>query len=204
LRSMKPLTKRQKELLDFVDHFQGKKGYSPSFREIMAHFGYRSPATVFSHMAALKKKGVLEQVAPRRGLQVKRANQSHAESLEIPFVGMIQDRFPVELYTENKSFMVPKAMVRYPELTYLLQVHGDSLESEGMMNGDLLVIEARNHADVGELVIAKTGVETHVKYFYLEGSSIRLEDRRAFTTLLYSANEVTIQGVVIGLLRLYL
>lgn len=205
---MKTLTKRQKEILDFIREWIEKKGYSPTFREIMRHFNFSSVGTVVTHMKALSEKGyILSDPRKRRSLIPLSTEQDNKGSteIELPFVGMVQASFPIEMYPDTKTMRVPSLFVRYPDITYVLQVQGNSLENELMRDGDLLVVEARQEAESGELVIGSSVYnETIIRRYYPEGEFARLEGPlENDAPILLKHDEFRLHGVISGLLRSY-
>lgn len=205
---MKTLTKRQKEILDFVRDWISRKGYSPTYREIMQHFNFSSVGTVVTHMKALTEKGFMQSESrKRRSLIPTTAEKENTGSVEIelPFVGMVQASFPIEMYPDTKTMRVPSLFARYPDITYVLQVQGDSLINELMRDGDLLIVEARQEAEAGELVIGSSVYnETLIKRYYPEGEFARLEGPgEDDAPLLLRHDEFRLHGVISGLLRSY-
>lgn len=205
---MRTLSKRQKEILDFIRDWIDKKGYSPTFREIMNHFEFTSVGTVVAHMKALTEKGFVQsQPKKRRSIVLieQKKEQEGTTEIELPFVGMIQSSFPIEMYPDTKVMKVPSAFVRYPDITYVLQVQGESLESEQMRDGDLLIVEARQEVDAGELVIATSIYnETLIRRYFPEGEFARLEGPLLEDSpLLFRHDEIQLHGVISGLLRSY-
>lgn len=204
---VKTLTKRQKEILDFIRDWIAKKGYSPSFREVMHHFNYASLGTVVSHLKALIQKGYLHSEAKRRRSLVPAEKENSPlptkQEIELPFVGMVQASFPIEMYPETKTFLVPSPFVRFPEITYVLQVQGESLLPEHMQEGDLLIVEARREIEASELIIASSlKQETLICRYFPEGDFIRLQG--AVTPPLFLRyDELTIHGAIVGLIRSY-
>lgn len=205
---MKTLTKRQKEILDFIRDWIDKKGYSPTFREIMHAFNYTSLGTIVSHLKALSQKGYLQsEEKKRRSLQPVDLPIPHTgkPEIELPFVGMIQASFPIEMYPDTKTFAVPATFVRFPEITYVLQVQGDSLLNEQMQDGDLLLVEARQEVATSELVIASSlNNETLIRRYFPEGEFTRLQGPTPLDPpLLFRHDELRLHGVIAGLLRSY-
>lgn len=205
---MKTLTKRQKEILDFIEEWISKKGYSPTFREIMRHFDFSSVGTVVSHMNALTEKGFIQSEPKRRRSLVplhRNEETKGTTEIELPFVGMVQASFPIEMYPDTKAVRVPSAFVRFPDITYVLQVQGESLEPELMRDGDLLIVEARQEAEAGELVIATSAYnETIIRRYFPEGEFARLEGPSQHDApLLLRHDEITLHGVISGLIRSY-
>lgn len=205
---MKTLTKRQKEILEFIQAWIDKKGYSPTFREVMRHFEFSSVGTVVTHLKALTTKGYLQSEERKRRSLVPtplEVPSKGGEEVELPFVGMVQARFPIEMYPDTKTFRVPSSFVRFPDITYILQVQGESLEDELMKDGDLLIVEARQEAEASELVIASSIYnETLIRRYFPEGEFARLEGPSSeHTPLLLRHDELRLHGVISGLLRTY-
>lgn len=206
---MKTLTKRQKEILDFIRDSIGSKGYAPTYREIQSHFDFSSVGSVVGHVKALSEKGFLENDPKKRRSFVPTEQEPRALTLstevELPFVGMVQAGFPIEMYPDTKTMKVPSPFVRDAESTYIIQVQGNSLESEAMKDGDLLIVEARQEADEGELIIGTSHYnETWVARYYPEGDHIRLEGtNHDAPPTLFREGEFSLLGAVTGLLRSY-
>ncbi len=191
--------------MTFLESWIDKKGYSPTFREIMKEFNFTSLGSVVNHMNALKEKGYIQaEKAKKRSILLNHSTKSSPKSQEVslPFVGMVQANFPIEMYSETKTLKVPSTFVRYPDITYVLQVQGHSLQKEHMIDGDLLIVEARQEAENGEWIIAQAGRRTLIKKYYPEGEYARLENfTDSSTPELYREGEFLIQGVIVGLIR---
>lgn len=202
---MIPLTKSQRKVFDFVNSFIEKKGYSPTFRDIQSHFGFASLGSVHTYIKMLKKKGFLVD-QKRTSIALNDSTLSPNPHLTIPFIGTLSAGFPIETFSQTQSIIVPLDLVPHPDETYALRVKGDTLLDEHILDGDLLLIEARNVAQEGELVVARLNQNnTIVKRFYPEGSYIRLEgseDRHE--PIILNPDELQIQGVIVHLIRNYL
>ncbi len=205
---MKGLSKKQKEVLVFIQEFIKFNGYSPSYREIQAHFGYSSLGTVYSIIKVLKQKNALEALeGSSRSLTVPVTVPEVRVTGEvtIPFIGYIAAGFPIETFPQMQSVSLPGTLVPTPEHTYVLRAIGDTLNEELIADGDLLIIEARQDAHSGEVVIGLIKRhDTFIKRYFPEGDYIRLEGRNTHSqSLLLEKEEVSIQGVLIGVLRQY-
>lgn len=201
-----PLTKRQKEILDYIDGFIADQGYAPSFEEIAAHFGYASLATVHEHLSNLERKGYIrksynesrsiELVAPGHG----------APTLELPLMGAVAAGLPIEAIPDTETVAVPPDMVRRQKENYVLRVEGNSMIEEQIRDGDYIVVQAQQNAEDGEMVVALVGGESAtVKKLYREpGGRIRLQPANpTMEPILVDARDVRIQGVVVGVIRKY-
>ncbi len=205
------LTKKQRQILDYVESFVETNGYSPSYEEIAEHFGYNSLATVHEHLTNLEQKGFLRKNYNKsRSLEVVRADL-HAPALELPLLGQVAAGLPIEaVEVGQETVTVPHDMVRRGE-NYVLKVRGDSMIDEQIRDGDFIIVNSRNTADNGEMVVAlvmdgvTVGGSATVKKFYREGGGrIRLQPANAAMDPLYFRDdEVAIQGIVVGVIRKY-
>lgn len=197
------LTKRQKELLDFLDGYIRRNGFAPTLDETGRHFGLTSLATVHKHLSNLEGKGFIRRRSGMsRALEVVPRRQS-VEAIELPLLGIAAAGRPIEAVLDEK-ISVPESLVRRPE-SYVLKVAGDSMRDDGILDGDLVIVESRQVADNGETVVAVLNSEATIKRFYRErGGRIRLQpanDRMA--PILCGEQDLEIRGVVVALLRRY-
>jgi repressor LexA len=205
------LTKKQRQILDYVESFVETNGYSPSYEEIADHFGYNSLATVHEHLTNLEQKGFLRKNYNKsRSLEVVRADL-HAPALELPLLGQVAAGLPIEaLEVGQETVTVPHDMVRRGE-NYVLKVRGDSMIDEQIRDGDFIIVNSRNTADNGEMVVAlvmdgiTVGGSATVKKFYREaGGRVRLQPANEMMQPMYfPADSVQIQGIVVGVIRKY-
>ncbi len=202
------LTKRQREIADYIKDFIEKQRYSPSYREIMKHFGLNSTSSIHKHIVALQKKGYInfEKNAPRSLHYHAEDNvQRSEETIELPFMGQIAEGQAIETFAIFKSFSVSKALVRNPSNSYILKVRDDSFNEELLMEGDLLIIEARTEASPGDVIIASVNDhESFIKRYYPEGQYIKLEcNSKIQHPIIISSESLHIQGCLVALLRTY-
>lgn len=199
-----PLTKKQRQILDYVDRFVDANGYSPSFEEIADSFGYSSLATVHEHLTNLEQKGFLRKNYNRsRSLEVVRAGSGLA--VELPLLGSVAAGLPIEAIEEQETIAVPHDMMRAGN-NYVLRVKGNSMVDEQIRDGDYIIVNSRQTAENGDMVVALVGGDSAtVKKFYREpGNRIRLQPANpTMQPLVYDASEITIQGIVIGVIRKY-
>lgn len=202
---MKGLTLKQLKVLNFIEQFIKKNHYSPSYREIKNHFSFSSLGSVYKYVQTLKRKGALvteKQCSRALSLTNSVPHQSRTD-LELPFVGHLTVGYPIELFTKAQSLAVPAFLVQNPDKTYILKVQGNALNGEAMQDGDLLLVEARQEALAGELIIALINQrEAIVKYYHPEGQYIRLDDSQ-HQSLIVRHDHILIQGIVVGLIRAY-
>lgn len=198
------LTKRQREIYDYIRSFLETNGYAPSLEEIGAHFGLTSVATVHEHLSNLEAKGALRRDAHRsRALEL--THPRAATAVELPLLGRVAAGRPIQALADDETLAVPEHLLGRGE-TFVLQVTGDSMIDEHIQDGDFLVVERRETARPGERVIALIdGESATLKTFHPENDgTVRLEPANpAHETQRYAAERVRIQGVAIGVLRKY-
>ena len=197
-----PLTERQKAILDFFADFQRQQGYPPTHREIRDQFGYTSYGTVHKHLRLLREKGYLAgEQHQKRGLRLAPGEETVAH--EIPFLGRIAAGQPIEALSGSERLAVPPQLLHGPVGDhYVLRVVGDSMIEEGIHDGDLVVVRRRDHAVPGEMVVALIGDDATLKRIYPEGPTVRLQPANAtMQPILVPADNVRVQGVVVGLMR---
>lgn len=197
-----PLTERQKAILDFFAEFQRRHGYPPTHREIRDRFGYTSYGTVHKHLRLLREKGYLAgEQHQKRGLRLAPSGETVAP--EIPFLGRIAAGRPIEAIAGQDRLAVPPSLLHGPiDDHYVLRVVGDSMIEEGIHDGDLVVVRRRDQATPGEMVVALIGEDATLKRIYPEGSTVRLQPANAaMQPIFVPANDVRVQGVVVGLMR---
>jgi repressor LexA len=198
------LTKRQKQILDYVESFIEVNGYSPSFEEIASSFGYSSLATVHEHLSNLERKGYLRKNYNKsRSLELVTAEGILAE--ELPLLGLVAAGLPIEAVEQNETLGVPHDMLRAGS-NYVLRVKGDSMIEEQIRDGDYIVVNARETAENGEMVVALVGGDSAtVKKYYREGGGrIRLQPANSTMQPMYfDESDVRIQGTVIAVIRKY-
>src|SRR6201987_2985435 len=205
------LTKRQKEVLDFLVNFVNKHGYSPSFEEIARSLRLSSLATVPKHIHTLERKGFIRRgYTQSRSIEVTQLPKSVGEqvmerhSVELPLAGRIAAGRPLEAVESRETFSLSE--FTRADGSFVLQVKGDSIIEDHILNGDYVVIEPTVVANPGEVVVALVGGdEATLKRFYREqGGKIRLQPANSdMAPIIVPANEVKIQGRVVGVLRKY-
>jgi repressor LexA len=199
------LTRRQKEMLDFLNGYIEQNGYAPTIEETADHFGLRSLATVHKHLTNLQKKGLVKRDWNRsRALELVPTTVK-VQAVELPLLGRVAAGSPIEAVTASETIFVPEDMVGREE-TYVLQVKGDSMIEEQIRDGDYVIVENRRFARDGEMVIALLDGEsvTLKKLFREGGGRVRLQPANAALQPIYvDQDRLRVQGVVIGVLRKY-
>lgn len=201
-----PLTKRQKQILDYIEGYIGEWGYAPNFEEIAHAFGYASLATVHEHLSNLERKGYIRK-AYNQSRSIEMVNRdAGGRTFELPLLGAVAAGLPIEAVEDTETLAVPPDMLRSGAESYVLRVEGDSMIDEQIRDGDYIVVSARQVAHQGETVVALVGGDSAtVKKFYRErGSRIRLQPANdAMEPIIVDEADVQIQGVVVGVIRKY-
>ena len=203
------ITKRQREVYDFISQFVAGKGYSPSFEEIGEALGLSSLATVHKHISNLETKGLLKRdynrsrsidVVPIRG---KAKIPLSDTRFELPLVGRIAAGRPVEQVEQPETISLTD--FTKAKDVYVLQVTGESMQDEHIVDGDYVLVEKTQTARNGEIVVALVnGSDTTLKRFFKEGDMIRLQpSNAAMEPIMVPAANVQVQGRVVGVLRKY-
>jgi len=198
------LTRRQREIYDFVTGFVEEKGYSPSLEEIGAAFGLSSVATVHKHVHHLVEKGLLRK-GWNRSRSLEPVHQEGRPAVALRLAGVVAAGAPIEAIEDQESISVPAELVPGRGESFVLRVRGDSMIEEQIRDGDYVVVESRPEARDGETVVALLrGEEATLKKLYRKGSRVRLVPANAsLTPIEVPARDVQIRGVVCGLLRRY-
>ena len=134
------LTKRQKQIIDFIQKFTEDNGYAPSYREIGQHFGLSSTATVCEHIQTLQEKGYLK-TDPNEARSIEIIDNARAEAIFLSLAGLITAGEPIEAVEQNEKIAIPADLVKDEAKSYVLKVKGDSMIDEGIFDGDFVVIE---------------------------------------------------------------
>ncbi len=198
------LYKRQRQIVDYIAQYTQKHGYSPTLKEIADCLGVSSLATVHEHINALVKKRVVKKYEGAvRGIElIDRKIGSALEGIELPIMGFIAAGKPIEPMTDpDATLTVSPSMVSGKKRSFVLQVKGDSMIEDGILDGDFVVIAEQDEARDGDIVVAllENGLAT-LKRFYREATRVRLEPANATMRPIYATN-VKVQGRVVGVIR---
>ncbi len=201
-----PLTKRQREILTFLSGYSEANGYAPSFEEIASQFNYNSLATVHEHLSNLERKGYIKRsYNESRAIEIL-PSDTISRAVELPLLGAVAAGVPIQELTANETVTVPEGFVRRGGNHYCLRVRGNSMIDEHIRDGDFVVVNERQRADNGEMVIAMLGGNSAtVKKFYREKDGrIRLQPANETMSPMYiHEDDISIQGIVVGVLRRY-
>lgn len=199
-----PLTKRQLQILEFFKSYTREHGLSPTLEEIAQQFGVNK-VTIFGHVSELERKGVLIRSAPKksRARQVAGSDESSAHrGPSVPILGRIAAGRPIEAVEDPEVFELSDLVPRDREV-YALRVRGQSMIDDGIHDGDIVLIEARQHARDGEMVVAiLPEEEATLKRIYREHDGIRLQPANASMEPI-RVPTCEVRGVVVGVVRRY-
>lgn len=212
------LTKRQKQVLDFLAEFIAENHYSPSFEEIAQSMNLSSVATVHKHLQVLQEKGYLNrsfnrsralEITPKYYEEIRTNRQKLSsfhrgvEELATPLVGAIAAGQPLETYEDQETLSF--APFVGADNVFALQVHGQSMVEDHILDGDYVLIEKTQRAQNGEIVVALVqGAETTLKRFFLEGTMVRLQPANMeMDPIIVPASDVEVQGRLLAVHRRY-
>ena len=203
---MAELTKKQQQILDFIQKTQQSTGFTPSYRDIAAHFGFRSMSTAVEHVGLIQKKGFLEKNAHKaRSLRVVSPFQSlRRRMVDIPVFGSIPAGLPEDRRQEAKgciSIDVGSLGFKPTPRTFALEVRGDSMIGNHIIEGDVVVLEHGKTPRAGDVVAALIDNESTLKTFLLEKGAPFLRAENPRYPKLIPATELVIQGVMVALIR---
>ena len=198
------LTKRQKELFDFLDGYLAEHGYAPTLEEIGARFNLSSLATVHKHLTNLEQKGLIRRTWNHsRAIELVPHGKA-SSAVALPLLGRVAAGRPIEALETADSIAVPEEFVRRQN-TFVLRVVGSSMVGDGILDGDYIVVEERPTAENGETVVATINGEATVKRFYRERvGKIRLQPANdTMQPIVARERDVDVRGVVVAVLRKY-
>lgn len=199
---MEPLTRRQKEILDYIQSFIEENGYAPSYREIAYYFELSSTGTVAEYINILQDKGYLtKEDMDARSIQLTPTFASGIDLCLVPLEGVIDAGKPIEAIRTSETIDIPKDMMG--KKTFALRVRGESMIEDGILEGDYVIIEQTSSARNGDIVVALVDNEkATLKRFYNESGYIRLQPANSnMRPMKFSKKRVTIQGKVKGVIR---
>ena len=198
------LTKRQKQILNFIEESIRKNGYAPSLDEISRHFELHSISTIHKHLVNLEDKGLIKRHWNRARAIELVPTQDKPEARDVPLAGLIAAGEPIEAVRGNELVAVPEDMIGRRDV-YVLKVRGESMVDEQVRDGDYVIVENRTDPRNGEMVVALlNGENATLKKFYREKSQIRLQPAHpTMKPIFVQDDELAIQGVVVGIMRKY-
>jgi repressor LexA len=204
LEELMPLTRRQKEILNYLKEFLAGEGYSPTLEEIANHFGLASLNGVYKHLRVLEERGFIRRLSNRaRSIQIVETEKEF-QSPALPLLGYVAAGNPIEAVVHSDEVSVPE-MFLTRGTNYVLRVEGDSMIDQHIQDGDLIIVEQREDAQNGETIVALLdGEQATLKKYYREGKQIRLQpENETMSPIFVDESRLKIQGVVVGLMRSY-
>jgi len=203
---LKELTKRQKDILDYIKNYMISHGYPPTIREIGSDLGVSSPATIHAHLSNLEEKGYIrKQDSKNRAIELLVENEFIIKdelTVSVPLLGKITAGNPIEAIEHpDEYFNLPSYLIPKNKEVFTLNVNGSSMINAGILDQDIIIVEKRNTARNGEIVVAMTDDnEVTLKTFYKEDGHFRLQPENDTMEPIILEN-VTILGKAIGLYR---
>ncbi len=201
---MQGLTKRQREIVDFIEGYLAEKKHSPSYRDIQHHFGFASLGSVYNHVQSLKKKGVLPENTTRsRSLALVAENKEG--SVEVPVIGILRGGMPIETYPHMEAVSIAEHLVPTSQPCYLLRVAGRELQEESIQEGDLLLVHSTSNFEDKAMVLVQVSAQTtFVKRAVRDPPYIRLESGNPqVRTMILREDHVEVLGIILALIRTY-
>jgi len=208
-------TKRQGEVLNYIQSFLDENKYAPSVRDIAKHFSLASAGGIHKHLKNLELKGLIS-IGKNISRSIRILDWGHSNDqsdnrpefekiVNLPLKGTVAAGAPIEYHLENETISFPASMVKKPESTYVLKVSGESMIEEFICDGDYVIVENRNHAHAGEVVIAMINYEeATLKKYFPEKDRIRLQPaNHNMEPIFVEPEKLSIHGVVVGVLRSY-
>jgi repressor LexA len=196
------LTKKQKDVLDYITDFVREKGFSPTQKEIQEFFGFKSLGSVQDYIKYLTNGGYLNNDSHSvRGLTPSHMSSQGTE--EIPLLGNIAAGVPIEAIENTDTIAVPMTMLS-KGAHYALKVKGESMIEDGILSGDIAVIRHQAQADNGQIVVAVVDNETTLKRYFKKAKQVELHPANStMKPIIIKDRECEIRGVMVGLLRVY-
>lgn len=196
------LTERQRDILGFIRKHQQEHGVAPTHKEICEAFGFSSYGTVYKHLSLLEKKGLIRRDwNQKRGVELVEEPREELKVRELPLFGNIAAGLPLEVDQADEMIAVPDTLTSRGR-NFVLKVRGDSMIDDGILDGDYVIVEQVDRAANGQVVVAMVAGEVTLKRFYKEGERVRLQPANETMAPIFAhTRDVTIQGVVIGLMR---
>ncbi len=196
------LTPRQKEILDFIRKYIKDHGVAPTLSEIKQEFKFSSNSAAHQHVAVLQRKGFLKKL-PFQTRSISLFQETE-EMKEIPLVGRIALGEPIESFNSQETINVPDMLVSKNGQYYALEAKGNSMNEDGILNGDFIIVKQTSHAENGDIVVALTSQGATLKRFFNLGNKIELRPKSLdseFMSKFYSYGEIEVQGIFSGLIR---
>ncbi|SRR5260221_6590943 len=202
------LYKKEREILEYLVQFQNQNGFSPTLGEIAKATGHRSNSTVHSLIRSLVEKGYVQKVDGNSRVlkvidqKIVATMSGNKQSIELPLMGFIAAGKPLEPHSDpNATFQISASMISGEKTAYVLQVKGESMIEDGILDGDYVIIEKEKEVRNGDIVVALVDDNlATLKKFYKEDGRVVLRPANSTMQPIYP-NQITIQGKCVGLMR---
>jgi repressor LexA len=197
------LTKRQKEIFDFIGKYAAKTGYPPTVREIGKAVGLHSSSTVHAHLANLEKLGLVKRDPSKpRAIELlfDKAKRTISPGHGLPLVGQVAAGTPILAEENIEEYLEIPDVIGGEDGDYILQIRGESMKDAGIIEGDYVIVRPSDDADNGEIVVALIGEEATVKRIYREKKHIRLQPENEEMEPILTT-EARVLGKVVGVFR---
>jgi repressor LexA len=197
------LTDKQKDVLGFISVYINEWGKSPSFDEICNRFGFSSYNTVTTYLKLLEKKGYIRLPEKNMKRSIEVISPVETKRLELPLLGKVAGGKPIEAIENYDVIEVPPSMLGNGD-HFVLEVKGFSMQEEGILDGDFVIVRKQSWAEIGETVVALIGNEATVKKYYKTGKHVELRPAHEGMESIYvEKGDLRIEGKVVGVLRYY-
>lgn len=220
LEEIHPLTPKEKSVLEFIENYISKNGYSPSFLEIKDHFGFASNNSVQNYVKQLEAKNYIYNPGGNQKRAIRVTNSAHAlpdnlreirtrltPNVTVPLLGNVAAGAPIEHLKHDEYIDIPVSLLKKPDMTYALQVQGNSMIEDGIHDGDTILVQRQTHASDGEIVVAVVDHEATVKRIFQNSMKKDMVELRPansdMESFWYPPEQVDIRGIVVGLIRKY-
>ena len=198
------LTERQKVFLEYVSRYMNDWGRSPSFKDICSHFGFTSYNTVTTYLKTLERKGYIRlpnKKNQKRAIEV--ISPVETRRLEFPLLGKVAAGKPIEAVEKVDAIEVPPSMIGQGD-HFVLQVKGNSMKEDGILDGDFIVVRKQPTAENGETVVALINNEATVKKYYKQENYVELRPAHTgMESIIVKEGDLRIEGRVVGVIRHY-
>ncbi|RYZ70196.1 MAG: transcriptional repressor LexA [Proteobacteria bacterium] len=201
------MTPKQKQVLEFIEQYRERQGYFPTRREIALGLGLSSVSTVQQHIEALEKKGCLQRPKDREARSVEILVPETQARGEIPVLGRVAAGFPIETFTQDRRIAIPGWMTpKSLKNLYALEVQGNSMRDEAILDGDVILVDRRSQARNGEIVVALLNGQATLKTLFKSEHALELHPANPEFPVIQVGSEdrFEIQGVLLGVLRSFM
>jgi len=198
------LTEKQKAFLEYVYRYMEEWGRSPSFDEICTHFGFKSYNTVTTYLRTLERKGYIRLPGKKNQKRaVTVISPVETKRFELPLLGRVAGGKPIEAVEDVNAIEVPPSMIGQGD-HFVLQVNGDSMKEDGILDGDFIVVRRQPTAQNGEIVVALINNEATVKRYYKRKNHVELRPAHGeMAPIIVRDGDLRIEGKVVGVMRQY-